>query len=89
MGVRQQLFGFNQVFLAIAVFGFTAAGMSLAFIPAWHAWLGLISAALLFISSTAAPYNADGTNRVAVIGLLGWLGWASWIVAYSIALLNI
>ncbi|MEO3888396.1 hypothetical protein [Nonomuraea sp. B5E05] len=83
------LFGFNQVFLAIAVLGFTAAGVGLAFIPAWHAWLGWISVALLFVSSTAAPYNADGTNRIAVTGLLGWLGWASWIVAYSIALLNI
>ncbi|NBE93934.1 hypothetical protein FE391_08250 [Nonomuraea sp. KC401] len=83
------LFGFNQVFLAIAVLGFTAAGVSLAFIPAWHAWLGWVSAALLFVSSMAAPYNADGTNRIAVTGLLGWLGWASWIVAYSIALLSV
>ncbi|MCF6471887.1 hypothetical protein FAF44_26360 [Nonomuraea sp. MG754425] len=83
------LFGFNQVFLAIAVLGFTAAGVSLAFIPAWHAWLGWISAALLFVSSTAAPYNSDSTNRIAVTGLLGWLGWAAWIVVYSIALLGV
>ncbi|MFI0421322.1 hypothetical protein [Spongiactinospora sp. 9N601] len=83
------LFGFNQVFLAIAVLGFTAAGVSLAFIPAWHAWLGWISAALLFVSSMAAPYNADHTNRIAVTGLLGWLGWAAWIVVYSIALMGI
>lgn len=83
------LFGFNQVFLAVAVLGFTAAGACLGFIPAWHAWLGWISAALLFASATAAPYNADGTNRIAVIGLIGWLGWAAWIVAYAITLLRL
>ncbi|MEU4571640.1 hypothetical protein ACBI99_41740 [Nonomuraea sp. ATR24] len=83
------LFGFNQVFLAIAVLGFTAAGAGLAFIPAWHAWLGWISAALLFVSSAAAPYNAGGAGRAGVIGLLGWVGWAAWIVVYSIALLGV
>ncbi|NYE70784.1 hypothetical protein [Microlunatus parietis] len=83
------LFGFNQVFLAVAVLGFTAAGATLGLIPAWHAWLGWISAALLFASATVAPYNADGTNRVAVIGLIGWLGWAAWIVAYAITLLRL
>lgn len=83
------LFGFNQVFLAIALLGFTAAGSSIGLVPAWHAWLGYLSAALLFLSSMAGPYNVDGTNRVAVIGLIGWFGWAAWIVAYSITLLSI
>lgn len=83
------LFGFNQVFLAIALLGFTAAGSSLDVIPVWHIWLGYLSAALLFISSLASPYNADGTNRIAVTGLVGWLGWAAWIVAYSITLLSL
>lgn len=82
------LFGFNQVFLAIAVLGFTAAGAGLGIIPVWHAWLGWISAALLFASATVAPYNGDGTNRLTVIGLVGWLGWAAWIVAYSVMLLT-
>jgi hypothetical protein len=82
------LFGFNQVFLAIALLGFTAAGSILDVIPAWHVWLGYLSAALLFVSSLASPYNADGTNRIAVTGLVGWLGWTAWIVAYSITLLN-
>jgi hypothetical protein len=38
------LFGFNQVFLAIALLGFTAAGTSLEFIPGWQTWLGYVSA---------------------------------------------
>jgi hypothetical protein len=81
------LFGFNQVFLAIALLGFTAAGSLVGFIPAWHVWLGYVSAAFLFVSSAASPYNAEGTNRIAFTGLIGWLGWAAWIVAYSVALL--
>lgn len=83
------LFGFNQVFLAIALLGFTAAGASTKFIPDWHAWLGYASAALLFISSMASPYSADGANRIGLIGLIGWLGWIAWIVASSIALLRL
>jgi hypothetical protein len=87
-GLSNVLFGFNQVFLAIALLGFTAAGAGVGLIPTWHSWLGYLSAALLFLSSTASPYNADGTNRIAVTGLIGWLGWAAWIVAYSITLLT-
>ncbi|WP_433664078.1 2-oxoglutarate/malate transporter [Nocardia sp. CA-128927] len=82
------LFGFNQVFLAIALFGFTVAGASTGLIPTWHSWLGYISAALLFVASATSPYNADGANRTALIGFLGWLGWAGWIIACSVALLR-
>jgi hypothetical protein len=83
------LFGFNQVFLAVALLGFTAAGAGLDVIPDWHAWLGYVSAALLAISSAASPYNTGGTNRIAMAGLVGWLGWAAWIVVYSIGLLGL
>ncbi|MER5392298.1 hypothetical protein [Saccharopolyspora sp. NPDC002686] len=81
------LFGFNQVFLALALIGFSTAGAGVGFLPEWHAWLGYLSAALLFVSSSASPYNADGTNRIAVTGLIGWLGWAAWIVVCSVLLL--
>lgn len=82
------LFGFNQVFLSLAVLGFTLAGDGTGMISPWHAWLGYISAALLFVSSSLAPYNANGANRTAAVGLLGWLGWAAWIVVYSVYLLR-
>lgn len=88
-GLSNVLFGFNQVFLAIALLGFTAAGADTGFIAPWHAWLGYASAALLFISATASPYNAGGAGRIAPIGLIGWLGWATWIIAYSIELLRL
>jgi hypothetical protein len=57
-------------------------------IPVWHAWLGFVSAGLLFASSATSPYNAEGTNRFALVGLVGWLGWAAWIVVYSVDLLS-
>jgi hypothetical protein len=44
---------------------------------------------LLFVSSSASPYNLDGTNRTALVGLIGWLGWAAWIIIYSITLLRL
>ncbi|MCV7287070.1 hypothetical protein H7J87_17240 [Mycolicibacterium wolinskyi] len=88
-GLSNVLFGFNQVFLAIALLGFTAAGADTGFIAPWHAWLGYASAVLLFISSAASPYNAGGASRIAPVGLIGWLGWATWIVIYSIELLRL
>jgi hypothetical protein len=41
------------------------------------------------ISSSASPYNADGTNRIALANLIGWLGWTTWIVSHSVALLRL
>jgi hypothetical protein len=83
------LFGFNQLFLVTALLGFTVAGESTGLIPSWHIWLGYLSAVLLFLSSSASPYNVDGANRVALISLIGWLGWIAWIIAYSITLLRL
>ncbi|MEU7768997.1 hypothetical protein AB0B25_28400 [Nocardia sp. NPDC049190] len=88
-GFSNVLFGFNQVFLATALLGFGIAGSDVGFLPPWHAWLGYVSSALLFLSSSSGPYNADGANRIAVVGLIGWLGWVAWIVACSIALLRL
>lgn len=88
-GLSNVLFGFNQVFLAIALLGFTVAGAGTGLIPGWHAWLGYVSAALLFLASSASPYNAGGANKGALAGLVGWLGWATWIVVYSVILLRL
>ncbi|GLY64256.1 hypothetical protein [Amycolatopsis taiwanensis] len=82
------LFGFNQVFLSAALIGFTAAGTNAGLIAGWQTWLGYASAALLFVSAAASPYNTGGTNKIARVGLIGWLGWATWIVAYGISLLG-
>jgi hypothetical protein len=88
-GLSNVLFGFNQLFLAIALSGFTAAGTGAGLVPGWQAWLGYVSAALLFLSSSASPYNVEGANRLSLVGLVGWLGWITWIVTYSITLLRL
>lgn len=88
-GLSNVLFGFNQGFLAMALLGFTTAGIGAGLVPLWHAGLGYASAALLFGSSLASPYNVEGANRLGLAGLIGWLGWACWIVAYSITLLRL
>jgi hypothetical protein len=88
-GLSNVLFGFNQVFLAMALLGFTVAGADAGLVPGWHAVLGYVSAALLFLSSSASPYNVDGANRTSLAGLVGWFGWAAWIVTYSITLLRL
>lgn len=88
-GLSNVLFGFNQIFLATALLGFTVAGAGTGLVPGWHAWLGYAGAALLFLSSSVSPYNVDGANRIARAGLIGWLGWMVWIVTYSIILLRL
>lgn len=80
------LFTFNQLFLATALLGFTAAG---ALTSAWQTIIGYLSAALLSLSSSAAPYNVTATSRLSILGGIGWLGWATWIVANSLALLRL
>ncbi|NEW51834.1 hypothetical protein GV792_17480 [Nocardia cyriacigeorgica] len=87
-GPTTVLFGFNQVFLATALLGFSIAGSGTGILPAWLTWLGYVSAAIFFVSSSAAPFNVDSTNRLGPVGLIGWLGWAAWIVGCSVELLR-
>ncbi|MFB4270434.1 hypothetical protein [Nonomuraea sp. GTA35] len=86
-GMSNVLFGFNQAFLAMALLGFTAAGVGGGLVPLWQACLGYLSAALLLVASLAAPFNVEGGNRLGPAGLIGWLGWITWTVAYSLSLL--
>ncbi|MFE3193874.1 hypothetical protein ACFXHA_33070 [Nocardia sp. NPDC059240] len=82
------LLGFNQVFLALALLGFSAAGAATGFLAVWQVVLGYVSAALLFVSASISPYNASGTGKGAFIGFVGWLGWAAWIVAAGVTLVR-
>ncbi|TDD11691.1 hypothetical protein E1292_04010 [Nonomuraea deserti] len=80
---------FNQVFLAMAILGFTVAGTSLGFIPAWHTWLGYLTAGLMIVFSSLTPYTVGGASRFALAGLIAAFGWGAWIVSCSIALLGV
>ncbi|WP_026818804.1 hypothetical protein [Arthrobacter castelli] len=83
------LFGFNQVFLATALLGFTIAGDSTGLIPVWHAVIGYVSALLLLVGASATPYRLSGPHWSGMLGLVGWLGWIIWIVIYSVLLLRL
>ncbi|CRZ14026.1 hypothetical protein [Mycolicibacterium neworleansense] len=80
------LFGFNQLFLATALIGFTAASASIA--PEWLAIVGYLSAAALFIAASASPFNARGASRTALLGLIGWLGWMIWIAGHCVVMVT-
>lgn len=81
------LFGFNQVFLAAALLGFTLAGLIAGLVPVWHAVIGFLAASLLFIGASATPFRVSRPHVSGLMGLVGWLGWIIWIVIYSVLLL--
>ncbi|TDC43286.1 hypothetical protein [Micromonospora sp. KC213] len=87
-GLHTALFGFNQVFLATALVGFSMSGIRAGAVARWHAGVGLLAAALLFVTATTGPYGVGGVNPLALLGLVGWLLWLVWIVAYSIVLIR-
>lgn len=86
--LHDALFTLNGVFLAIALVGLSAAGARAAFIPRWHAALGLLSAVLLFSSATLAPLVVEHGGPLGLLGLCGWLMWVVWLAAYGVALLR-
>lgn len=79
-------FGFNQVFLALALLGFSVSGLRGRTIPRWHAAIGLTGAAALLASATASPLAT--VNPLSLPGLVGWLLWVVWIAVYSVAMLR-
>ncbi|MTK02197.1 hypothetical protein [Micromonospora sp. CP22] len=87
-GLHTALFGFNQVFLATALVGFSMAGVRNGVITRWHAVIGFLAAVLLFVTATTSPYGVGDTNPLALLGLVGWLLWLVWIVAYSVTLIR-
>jgi hypothetical protein len=87
-GLHVALFGFNQVFLATALVGFSMAGIRAGVVSRWHAVTGLLAASLLFVTATASPYGVGGVNPLALLGLVGWLLWLIWISVYSVVLIR-
>ncbi|ADD45244.1 hypothetical protein [Stackebrandtia nassauensis] len=79
-------FGFNQVFLALALLGFSVSGLKGRMIARWHAAIGLAGAAALLASATTSPLAT--VNPLSLLGLIGWLLWVVWIAVYSVALLR-
>ena len=86
--LHDALFTLNGVFLALALVGFSLSGRHAGLIPAWHARLGLLSAASLFTSATLTPLIVDHPGPLGLLGLAGWVLWVAWIVAYAVALIR-
>jgi hypothetical protein len=87
-GLYNAIFGFNQVFLAVALLGLSIGGVRTGAVGRRHAGVGLTGAVLLFVSASASPYGIDEVNPVALLGLIGWLLWLAWIVIFSVGLLR-
>ncbi|MDW5326307.1 hypothetical protein [Plantactinospora sp. KLBMP9567] len=87
-GLHNALFGFNQIFLATALLGLSVSGRRAGLGTRWHAAVGVLGAALLFLAATTSPYGTDGVNPLSLFGLVGWLLWLIWIVAYSLLLIR-
>ncbi|MFI5775758.1 hypothetical protein [Nocardia sp. NPDC051570] len=87
-GFYTALFGFNQLFLAMALLGLSLAGLCTGFIARWHGGLGLVAAALLFVSACAAPFMLTGAKPFALCGGVGWSMWVGWIAVYGVALIR-
>ena len=84
---QKAIFTLNGTSLALALTGFSIAGLQTVFIPKWHAYLGFVSAALLFASAVAVTPALEGTGA-AFIGLPGFVLWLVWILAMGIRLVR-
>lgn len=84
--LHDALFTLNGTFLALALIGLSVAGRRAGLIRPWHAWLGLVAAALLFTSATLAPLVIDHSGPLGLLGLAGWLLWVAWIAYYGVVL---
>ncbi len=84
--LHDALFTLNGTFLALALIGLSVAGRRAGLIRPWHAWLGLVAAALLFTSATLAPLAIDHSGPWGLLGLGGWLLWVVWIAYYGVVL---
>jgi hypothetical protein len=79
-------FALNGTFLAVALVGFSVAGVRAGLIPPWHAVLGYVAAGLQFSSASLAFAVVDG--HLGFLGLTGWLLWVAWLVTYGVTLLR-
>lgn len=86
--LHDALFGLNGTFLALAMLGFSVAGLRTGFIRRGHALLGLVAAALQFTSASLTPLVMAEPGPLGLLGLIGWLLWVAWLVRYGVALLR-
>lgn len=82
--LHNALFSLNGVGLAIAMVGFTVAGLRTRQLRAWHAGIGVLAAALQFIAAALTPVTlAGGPAGLSYIGFAGFVLWLVWLVAFG------
>ena len=84
---QRAMFALNGTSLALALTGLSIAAWRASFIPQWHAYVGLVGAALLLVSAATVTPAVEGTFA-AFIGLPGFVLWLVWILATAIRLVQ-
>ena len=84
---QRAMFVLNGTSLALALTGLSIAALRANFIPKWHAYVGLVSAALLFASAVTVTPTVDGSPTV-FIGYPGFVLWLVWILVMAIRLVR-
>lgn len=87
--LHNALFVLNGVFLTVALLGLSLGGRRTGLIRRWHATVGLLAAAGLFVSATLTPVVIDHAGPLALISLISWLLWVVWLVTYGVTLLRL
>ncbi|MFI9505417.1 hypothetical protein [Nocardia sp. NPDC052566] len=87
--MHDALFTLNGTFLALAMLGFSVAGLRTGLIRPWHAILGLICAAGQLVSSILTPLVIDHAGPLGLISLISWLGWVVWLGAWGVTLFRL
>ncbi|WP_280455749.1 hypothetical protein [Nocardia brasiliensis] len=87
--LHNALFVLNGVFLTVALLGLSLGGRRAGLIRRWHATVGLLAAAGLFVSATLTPVIIDHAGPLALISLISWLLWVAWLVTYGVTLLRL
>ena len=84
---QRAMFTLNGTSLALALTGLSIAALRSSFIPKWHACVGLVGAAFLFVSAATVMPALEGTF-FAFVGLPGFVLWLVWILAMGIRLVR-
>lgn len=86
--LHEATFGLNGTFLALALVGLSLGGVAKGLTPAWVSRLGLVAAAVLFVSASLTPLVMERGGSLGLVGLAGWLLWVVWLAVYGVCLIR-
>jgi hypothetical protein len=87
--LHNAFFTVNNVSLVVTLVGFSVGGVRTALLRPWHAALGLVSAALIFVSTVLGAFTAGGGPAgLSLVGFIGWLLWLAWLGTFGVLLIR-